>query len=196
MRKKTIEHARLAAEAHGGECLSVEYKNNKTKMQWRCSEGHEWEANANGIWLGHWCPICAIDATKSGITYEERLELIKQKRKENPSPFRETEKRYRSEHPEVKREWMLKKKYGMTIADYNKKLEEQGNCCAICNKNTNLPDESFHVDHNHATGAIRGLLCQRCNLRLGFIEDADFYGKAMDYLNAYDSPTFDCGGGI
>jgi hypothetical protein len=42
----------------GGECLSKEYKNSRTEMQWKCSEGHIWNAPANRIKNGKWCPIC------------------------------------------------------------------------------------------------------------------------------------------
>ena len=48
------------ANALGGECLSVDYKNSKTKLRWLCSEGHEWDAMPlNVIHKNSWCPTCA-----------------------------------------------------------------------------------------------------------------------------------------
>lgn len=55
----TIEMMHKIAAKHGGKCLSKDYKNNATKLQWRCKEGHEWEAVPAGILMGRWCGICA-----------------------------------------------------------------------------------------------------------------------------------------
>ena len=51
---------RATAKAHGGECLSTTYVNRRTKLKWRCAEGHEWEALAGNVHnAGHWCATCA-----------------------------------------------------------------------------------------------------------------------------------------
>ncbi|WP_367804083.1 zinc-ribbon domain-containing protein [Brevibacillus laterosporus] len=51
---------REIAISRGGECLSDQYKDNKTNLRWKCSKGHEWEATPNNIKSkGHWCPICS-----------------------------------------------------------------------------------------------------------------------------------------
>ena len=55
----SIEDAQRASKERGGECLSTEYINNKTKMRWRCEEGHEWKTRLTTIKEGHWCPYCA-----------------------------------------------------------------------------------------------------------------------------------------
>ena len=52
------------------------------------------------------------------------------------------------------------------IEEYDKLLEEQSGCCAICEKN-----EKLHVDHDHNTGEVRGLLCGSCNLAIGLMRD-------------------------
>ena len=46
------------AKAKGGECLSTEYINRKTKLRWRCAEGHEWEATSHHVKRGTWCGTC------------------------------------------------------------------------------------------------------------------------------------------
>jgi hypothetical protein len=80
----------------------------------------------------------------------------------------------------------LKRKYGMTLDDYERMFEEQGGVCAICSKPR--PEErTLHVDHDHVTGVIRGLLCFRCNNALGdFDEEFELFRKAADYLDRDD----------
>ncbi|MCK5561674.1 MAG: zinc-ribbon domain-containing protein, partial [Thermoplasmata archaeon] len=56
---QTIEDMQNIAKSRGGKCLSKEYINTKTKLRWKCSEGHEWDATPNMIKNGTWCPICA-----------------------------------------------------------------------------------------------------------------------------------------
>ncbi|MFK7696121.1 hypothetical protein [Paenibacillus sp. HJGM_3] len=56
--KGTIEQMRQLAGRYGGECLSLEYVNRRTKLQWRCNEGHIWERDPASIAKGQWCSIC------------------------------------------------------------------------------------------------------------------------------------------
>jgi len=58
-RKPTINDMKKIAQDRGGKCLSKQYRDNKTKLKWQCSQGHEWEANSNSIKSGSWCPVCA-----------------------------------------------------------------------------------------------------------------------------------------
>lgn len=77
-------------------------------------------------------------------------------------------------NPERDRVIHLKKNYGLTSDDYDKLLEDQNGSCAICGR---LPTggatstRNLHVDHDHKTGKIRGLLCQKCNPALGQFND-------------------------
>jgi hypothetical protein len=47
------------ARKRGGECLSKNYINARTKLLWKCSQGHKWKAKPNDIQQGYWCPYCA-----------------------------------------------------------------------------------------------------------------------------------------
>jgi hypothetical protein len=79
---------------------------------------------------------------------------------------------------------LLWKQYGITIEDYNRLRDEQGGHCAIC---PTVPDGAFSlcVDHDHNTGAIRGLLCKHCNKALGLLGDTiEGVTRAVDYLRA------------
>jgi len=61
--------------------------------------------------------------------------------------------------------------YGLTHDEYERLLCAQGGCCAICL--THLADRPRrpHVDHDHATGRVRGLLCHACNVGIGQLGD-------------------------
>lgn len=72
------------------------------------------------------------------------------------------------------------KRYGITVADMDRLMSFQEGRCAICPSDIR---SDFHVDHDHATGQVRGLLCQRCNLAIGnFAEDTDLLWSAIAYL--------------
>lgn len=91
----------------------------------------------------------------------------------------------KSRTPEQRRENLLKVRFGITITDYERLLKLQNNKCAICE--TEKGDKSgrrLHVDHNHLTGEIRGLLCVKCNYAIGAFQDnPDILLKAIAYLN-------------
>lgn len=75
------------------------------------------------------------------------------------------------------------KKYGITIADYERMLAEQGGVCAICRSKDPGPKGTFHIDHCHTTGRVRGLLCTRCNPGLGYFQDdPELLSSAISYL--------------
>lgn len=87
------------------------------------------------------------------------------------------------ENPEKYRERLYKKKYGITIADYNAILEEQDGKCAICGTSDPRGQGVFHIDHNHVTGKVRGLLCCDCNTGIGSLKDSpEVLLSALNYL--------------
>jgi hypothetical protein len=74
----------------------------------------------------------------------------------------------------------LKRRYGISRADYAALLARQGGVCAICGK---PPEKTLCVDHCHSTGRIRGLLCRKCNFGLGcYAEDQAALIAALAYL--------------
>jgi hypothetical protein len=57
-KKYTLNDMQQLAKSRGGQCLSKEYTDLKTKMKWKCAFGHEWEATPKLPLTGHWCPQC------------------------------------------------------------------------------------------------------------------------------------------
>lgn len=83
--------------------------------------------------------------------------------------------KYRSIH-------RLKRKYSLTIDEFNSLLEKQKHNCAICSCSFN--EKKPCVDHDHKSGKIRGLLCRNCNLDLQVIEKVTFVKNAQKYLES------------
>jgi len=71
--------------------------------------------------------------------------------------------------------------YGLNEEEYNNMILSQNNLCAICNKPS---DKTLHIDHDHTTGKVRGLLCSNCNLGIGLLqEDVSIFTRAIEYLS-------------
>lgn len=65
----------------------------------------------------------------------------------------------------------LKHRYGIDLAEYQRMHAEQGNECAICQRpGGDTRGSRLYVDHDHATGKARSLLCAGCNTAVGVVE--------------------------
>ena len=71
-----------------------------------------------------------------------------------------------SEAKDQAKDYRLRKRYKITLSDYNRMLKEQDYKCFICGKLHKECKYGLCVDHNHKTGRVRGLLCQYCNRRI------------------------------
>lgn len=99
--------------------------------------------------------------------------------------FREKCRMYaRQRDPAAKREGRLIAIFGITSADYDALLDSQGGGCAICGATEgSRRGERLAVDHCHAAGHVRGILCSNCNQGLGkFKDDIERLCKAIEYL--------------
>jgi len=74
--KLKLEYMQKLARNRGGECLSKEYKNNRTKLKWKCKYNHTWDSIARVIQKGHWCPFCA-GLAKGTIQQMKSLALLR-----------------------------------------------------------------------------------------------------------------------
>lgn len=79
------------------------------------------------------------------------------------------------------------KLYGVTQEQYEGMKAAQNGCCPICGRNENQLEKQLGVDHNHRTGKVRGLLCSRCNMILGQLnDDPTILRRAAKYLEDND----------
>lgn len=97
-------------------------------------------------------------------------------------------KEYRKRYPHKKRESDIKRQYGLSISQLDEILSSQNNSCAICGFVDNGDKKMFpHIDHCHKTGAVRGLLCTKCNMGIGqFGDNVETLKKAIAYLGGGD----------
>lgn len=123
-------------------------------------------------------------------------------REENPERYRELTRRYaeanREKVKEASRAWYAANKdraratgranklkgYGLTVEQFGLMLDAQRGQCLICLEQMAAPV----VDHDHATGAVRGLLCRTCNSALGLLKDSpQVLTRAAEYLTRSSS---------
>ena len=86
--------------------------------------------------------------------------------------------RKRRETPQVKAAQNYKYRYGLTVEEVKEMVNSQNGKCALCDKNL----IKYVVDHCHITNKVRGILCPRCNVIIGGLDDASFRLKAIKYL--------------
>lgn len=79
----------------------------------------------------------------------------------------------------AKRNW-LKRQYGLTPEGVQAMKDAQLGLCAICF----LPPKNWHIDHDHETNKVRGMLCAPCNLALGLLkDDSKRIRRAAEYID-------------
>jgi hypothetical protein len=82
-------------------------------------------------------------------------------------------------------------RYGVTPEQFDQMLADQGGECAICGTDVPGGRGGFHVDHNHDSGAVRGLLCHACNVGIGHLGDSTTrLEAALAYLRSHEAVTF------
>ncbi len=125
-------------------------------------------------------------------------------RKRHPEKYRETRRKWRAKNPEKvkagRAAWarrypercyagqkrrQLIKTYGLTIQQFEALLKKQNHQCAICGATkANSRGHKLYVDHNHVTGAVRGLLCGKCNSAIGYFSECSAtLIKAAEYVS-------------
>ncbi len=96
-------------------------------------------------------------------------------------------------NPEKYRDAELKRRYGISSADYEHMLVDQGGKCAVCETCDFVgPGNRLHVDHNHKTNQVRGLICVRCNVLIGMAQEQHArFLAAIRYLEKHAQLTQD-----
>jgi hypothetical protein len=136
------------------------------------------------------CIPCNLAAKKARTALDPQAnrDRVRRWQLDNPERYRAKQLEYAASGRKqvADRKSYLKRKYGMTIADYERMFEAQGGVCAIC-REARPEERTLHVDHDHETGVIRGLLCFRCNQAIGSLqEDYEIFQTAADYLDRDD----------
>ena len=91
-------------------------------------------------------------------------------------------KKNKDKYYTIERDRQYRLRYGITLADFDRMLAEQGGVCKICKADkAGNTGQCFAVDHCHETGRVRGLLCIKCNARLGWFER--YKDAAQAYLH-------------
>ena len=150
----------------------MENKKKCTTCKKKKSLNEFYKATSTKDGYSYQCKLCAIDYSKDYID-------------SNKEACNEVKKAY--EHSEsgksTKRNAQLKRRYGITLEDYDALFIKQGGCCAICGKTPAEQGRILAVDHCHSTGKVRGLLCTVCNMGIGHLGDsASRVRKALEYL--------------
>lgn len=121
---------------------------------------------------------------------EENKIVIKEKKRAYHKLHPEKQERrisdWRIKNPLGYRKATIKRKYGLSIEEYEALLKEQNNACAICSV-TEFGGRGYPpIDHDHDTGKVRAILCNKCNAGLGLFRDnKDILMKAFAYLQKH-----------
>jgi len=120
---------------------------------------------------------------------EYQKEYNKEYRKKNVEKLNANNKKWREENKEQDALAMLKarlkRKYNLSIEEYETLIESQNNSCKVCGTHAkNNLKGKLYIDHCHTTGKVRGLLCMKCNSALGLLnDDKELIQNLLDYLS-------------
>lgn len=108
---------------------------------------------------------------------------------ENKKKIKKYKIEFRSRHPEKVREARRRKTiraYGLTLEQYEAMKKSQKNRCRACGGPPDGRWKKLHIDHDHKTGRVRGLLCGKCNCAAGYLKDSPQKARALaKYLTAH-----------
>ena len=128
------------------------------------------------------CKVCVmakqkqwVDARPPGYITEKAKQHYERTKHQRQLKYQSTKERRRELH--------VLKVYGLDEATHKAMFDSHGGCCWICGRSQSEETKRLSVDHDHATGVVRGLLCQRCNRGLGMLGDnIECLARCIDYL--------------
>lgn len=125
----------------------------------------------HGKWKGVGCSKCGEPAVSLGLCSA----CYQRKHKKRPTPEKARARR-------------IKHRYGITLEQYDAMVEQRGNRCDVCGDPPSAANTRAHwngklcIDHCHDTGRVRGLLCNDCNLAVGYGKTSAILERAAAYL--------------
>jgi hypothetical protein len=137
----------------------------------------------NSFKLGKFCSRKCQQATNWQSHYaENRSVLIARAQKREQTRRTEIKKTDPAAYTRMRFVEHIKGKYGISGEQYDQMVHNCSGCCACCER----PTSRLLVDHDHATGATRGLLCNRCNVLAGYLEkNPHLVELALAYLQKH-----------
>lgn len=192
--KHSEESRQRMSEAHKGAFPSKLKRYGLTKEDYA-------NATANGL---EWCKDCHKFREKEQFSGEKSkwtrrckdcTHVANMRYRDSRDPDRLAEmsantKKWRDENTDYERRHHLFSKYGVDVDWYRKTLGEQDGHCALCDALYAHPNSEkiLFVDHHHASGKVRGILCAKCNTHLGILEaDLEWPTRALAYLRKHGS---------
>ena len=141
-------------------------KEEREALRRACSEAHQDKVKAR---------------KEKESAHKEREKAREEKERARKERLKGRRKAYNEKHHKERvRASHYKQEYGLSIAEYNLMRAEREGCCKICGRR---PKRRLYVDHDHTTGRVRGLLCNRCNHALGLLSDSPIsVVNAFQYL--------------
>lgn len=147
------------------------------------------KANDLAYRLAHRAETAARTRAWAKANPEKRRELERRYKAANREKIAAQKREWRRNNPEKKnaanRRWKINR--ALKICDFDALVAKQNGCCAICGIDhaARVGSGRLSIDHDHATGKVRGLLCHRCNSLLGHAKDkVETLRKAIAYLEA------------
>lgn len=183
-RKKELALARSEDKIACPRCGTVRLQFNKTGVKTSCRPCSDRWREENRDYI---------------LQYQRKA--IAQRRKDDPAKHRTIQEKHRRENPESVKFQQVKskvKKFGLTIEEYAEMVKDQNNVCDICGKpetavisKDNPTPRALHIDHDHASGKVRALLCSSCNTGLGSFRDNPLLlCAAAEYVQYHSAPIW------
>lgn len=161
--------------------VKICFKCKKEKDLW---EFYKHKSHKDGLTSS--CKECTNKVNKYNYKKHKtkRLEWAKQYRLGHKEELKKWGKDWYKKNKDRVKNYALLHKYGLSITEYNYRFNEQNGCCAICGTHQSELTQSLAVDHCHEIGRVRGLLCSKCNITLGNVnEDVNTLLAMVEYLN-------------
>lgn len=166
----------------------------KTKICFKCKKEivledfHKHKSHKDGFTSS--CKKCNNKTNKHNYKKykDKRLEWAKKYRLGHKEELKKWGKDWYKKNKDKVKNYALMQKYGITLDDYNLMFIKQNGCCVICGKHQSEMAHSLAVDHSHESGQVRGLLCDGCNVVLGYTnDDIDILKNMISYLEKYEN---------
>lgn len=144
------------------------------------SEFHKDRSNKRGL---QWkCKSCNSELRK--LFRKEHPDRVHRLNQLSYARGSEQAKRRYRENRVHYRDYWLKTRYGISLAEYDAMVQRQGGKCAICQKTKRRLD----VDHHHASDQVRELLCRSCNIGIGYLQESvEVLEGAIAYLKRHQA---------